>query len=91
VKSDCKTFGQVVCQCALVSCKQWFLRVLFPRISKQSRKGIVPFSSDLVSKMDGSIMFVEAFVEFIDFVFVYSCTALTVSSRLSSNEGAVGP
>ena len=44
-------------------------RVLFSRVTKQSRKGILPFSS---ISLVNCILFVQVFVEFVDFVFVYS-------------------
>ena len=46
--------------------------VLFSRVTKQSRKGILPFSSISLVKLDASILFVHVFVEFIDFVFLHS-------------------
>ena len=47
------------------------VRVLFLRVTKQSRKGILPFSSiSVVNWM--LVLSVQVFVEFIDFAFVYS-------------------
>ena len=53
----------------LVSCKQWFVGVVFACYQAISKKclSVLP---DLVGKLDASILFV--FVEFIDFVFVHS-------------------
>ena len=45
--------------------------MLFSQITEQSRKGILPFS--LISLVNWMlVLFVQMFVEFLDFVFVYS-------------------
>ena len=46
-------------------------RVLFSRVTKESRKGILPVLLGLLSKLDVNILFVQVFVEFVDFAFVY--------------------
>ena len=38
-------FGQVVHHCVLVFCKQWCISSCLTRVTKQSRKGILLFSS----------------------------------------------
>ena len=44
--------------------------MFFSRVTKQSKNLTVLL--DLLSKLDASILFVQVFVAFIDFVFVYS-------------------
>ena len=61
-----KTFGQVVCQRVLVFCV--FRKVLFSCVTKKSRKVLF----NLLSKVGASILSVQVFMEFIDFVFVQS-------------------
>ena len=54
-----------------VSCKQWFVGVVFACYQAISKKclSVLP---DLVGKLDASILFVQVFVELIDVAFVYS-------------------
>ena len=40
----------------LVSCKQWFVRVLFSCVTKQSRKSIFPFSLVSLVNWNASIL-----------------------------------
>ena len=62
-------------------------RVLFSRVTKQSRKGILPFSSiSLVNWMLVYILFVQVFVEFIDFVFVYSSDCIDNAGNVAREE-----
>ena len=55
------TFGQVICQCVLLSCKQWFIGC---------RVCVLP--CNLFSKLDAGILLAKVLVEFVNFVFVYS-------------------
>ena len=59
-----------MCQCALVSCKQWFVGYCY---------GVL---LHLLSKLDVSIRFVQVFVEFIDFVFVHISDRIVNSREL---------
>ena len=52
----------------LVSCKQWFLGCCYQAVEERYLTVLL----DLLSKLDVSILFVQVFVEFVDFVFVYS-------------------
>ena len=55
----------------LVSCKQWFVGCCF-RVLPSNLERYLTVLLDLLSKLDASILFVQVFVELIDFVFVHS-------------------
>ena len=55
----------------LVSSKQWFVGVVFACYQAVAERYLIVLL-DLLSELDVSILFVQVFVEFVDFVFVYS-------------------
>ena len=73
VKYDCRTFCQVVCQCVLVSCKQWFVGCCF-RVLPSSR-GKVSYRSPLVNWM---LVFCSFKCSW-NLSILLSCTAVIVS------------
>ena len=58
-----------LCQCVLVSCKQWFAGCCF-RVLPSNREKVTVLLN-LLSKLDTRNLFVQLFLEFVNFVFVY--------------------